>query len=163
MESSEQKYTHDTAIAVERYIGGFIRSESVKRSLQRHGYTVDDLLQETHLKFVRHVQRNGVSAEQVHRSARVTAGHCFTDLMKSSKRRTQRTLPLECDVPVEPRQSVSILSLIGSLSPADQTIILAKYLEGLSNEQIAERLGISKATVFRRLQAALSELRAGFW
>ncbi len=56
--------------------------------------------------------------------------------------------------------SVTVRRVLGDLEPGEQRIVLWRYYDGLTQSEIARRLGISQAQVSRRLHDLLERLRA---
>lgn len=52
-----------------------------------------------------------------------------------------------------------LLRLLGELSPEDQAVVVLRYLEDLSAEETAQRLGTTSAAVRNRSMRALEKLR----
>lgn len=55
-------------------------------------------------------------------------------------------------------QEVRLHAVIAELDDGDREVLLLKYWHGLTHEQIAERIGTSKASVTRRVQKLLPQL-----
>jgi RNA polymerase sigma-70 factor (ECF subfamily) len=69
------------------------------------------------------------------------------------------------EVPVAATQDLSVevddvLAVLQTLPEADQEIIRLHRLDGLSHEEIAERLGVAPGTIHSRLSRATAKLRA---
>ncbi len=158
----EQKYTCELAMELRQVVLRYARSPNVAASLRRNGHSEEDLVQETLLKLLRYSRRDCVSAGKLRRIVRKATRNCFLDLMKGSRLRSRRTSPLDGDFPAKDAQYESLPTLIAGLSDDDKSLILAKFAEGLSNACIADDLGVSKATVFRRLQSVITSLRTAF-
>jgi RNA polymerase sigma-70 factor, ECF subfamily len=56
-------------------------------------------------------------------------------------------------------ESLSLEAALRALSPEDRELITLKHLDGLSYDELAERLGIPKGTVMSRLYYARKQLR----
>lgn len=71
-------------------------------------------------------------------------------------------LPVESDEPdFDPELVAQLTSRICDLSPASQVVLRMRYLDGLSQAEIAEALEISEGTVKSRLAYGLAALRRG--
>ena len=56
---------------------------------------------------------------------------------------------------------VALRPLIAALSPRERTILMARFFEGLTQTEIADRIGISQMHVSRLLSQSLEQLRQG--
>ena len=55
-------------------------------------------------------------------------------------------------------EEVKLHAVIAELPPEDREILVMKYWKGMTHEQIAERVGTSKASITRRVQKLLPQL-----
>ena len=55
-------------------------------------------------------------------------------------------------------EEVKLHAALAELPPEDREILVMKYWQGLTHEQIAERTGTSKASITRRVQKLLPQL-----
>ena len=55
-------------------------------------------------------------------------------------------------------EEVKLHATLAELPPEDREILVLKYWRGLTHEQIAERVGTSKASITRRVQKLLPQL-----
>lgn len=86
---------------------------------------------------------------------------CFKIIAKSRKTESieeTEILAPQADLPREERLALETALL--ALSAEDREIIILKYLEGLSYDEIAEHLEIPKGTVMSRLFYARKQLQA---
>ncbi len=64
---------------------------------------------------------------------------------------------------VERQEELATLELaLGRLAPADAELLRMLYREGLSPQQVVERLGVNPGTVYTRKNRALTRLRAAY-
>ena len=68
------------------------------------------------------------------------------------------TEDLEADQ-IELQREQELLTALNSLPPKMRTVFELRYFEGLSNEQVAQRLGISAHTVATQMKRALKAIR----
>ena len=126
----------------------------------------DDLVQET---FVRALERPP-------RHLRATGSWLRTSLTRfasrrrlEESRRRRRERAVARDVPLpssdEDVERVelhrSVVELVLELEPAERTVIILRFFDGVSAVEIAERVGVDESTVRRRVRAALETLRRG--
>ncbi|HEX8564781.1 MAG TPA: sigma-70 family RNA polymerase sigma factor [Pyrinomonadaceae bacterium] len=86
---------------------------------------------------------------------------CFKLMAKSRKTESieeTEILAPQADLPREER--LALETALRALSAEDREIIILKYLEGLSYDEIAEHLEIPKGTVMSRLFYARKQLQA---
>ncbi len=137
------------------------------RRTLRNDADADDAAQETFLRLARHsskIRSNvaawlhscavGASIDLVRRSqARVRAE---SGLREQSKPDTARSSDEALWWDLEPM----IDSALAELSEADRHLIVARYLAGRPQTDLAKDLGVSEGTVSRRVNRALGRLRA---
>ena len=70
--------------------------------------------------------------------------------------------PSGTDAYAESVERAALLQALGELSPDHRAVIALHYLEGLTVDQIAARLGAKAGTVKSRLHYGLVELRAAY-
>lgn len=123
----------------------------------RQPQEVEDAAQETFLTVWRKLHTYAGRAPFEHWLTRVCLNCCYARL-----RRTKKEEPLEADVPIaggDPGAAVEVDRLLGRLAPADRFILLLLHGEGRSVQEIAERLGWSRANVKVRAHRARKHLR----
>jgi RNA polymerase sigma-70 factor (ECF subfamily) len=85
-------------------------------------------------------------------------------LLASAKRRGAESLEeteiITAQNNLSPEKSLALNAALFSLTNEDREIITLKYLDGLSYEELAERLEIPKGTVMSRLHYARKQLQA---
>jgi RNA polymerase sigma-70 factor (ECF subfamily) len=70
--------------------------------------------------------------------------------------------PTSADAFADSVERVVLFDTLATLSPEHRAVIALHYLEGLTVDQIAERLGTAVGTVKSRLHYGLAELRAAY-
>lgn len=145
--------------------GSYIRS-ACKRHLSSEEW-LDDAVQETLLCLHRSLpQRAPGSDGEASAWLRTVAANCATNLHNSetARHRRERVVAEEVTV-VEDKettleeQKARLLEALSSLSPVQWEILRLRFLEGMSAEEIGQRLGISAANAQRMGHRALVRLR----
>jgi RNA polymerase sigma-70 factor (ECF subfamily) len=125
--------------------------------------TADDLVQDTWIEALR-------GRTQVH-SVRAWLGGIVRHRWRRQRERSAARTVREADSarrPELPSPQVlleqaelqrKVLHAVGSLDEASRTVVLLRYYEGLSGEEIAARLGVPGSTVRNRLARAHEKLR----
>lgn len=105
---------------------------------------------------------------------RALRNRCTDELRKRRVRKSRRldepTPSLAGDVPVDPRtspgsrvakqeQSAALVQLIGTFEPKLREVLILRYFERRSRDEIAQELGISRSVVKARLVKAVAKLR----
>ena len=137
----------------------------------RDGLWAEDVLQVVFLKIHRGLPGFRYESSLATWIYRIT----MNELQNQQQRRRARYLPLEailgsddeCDADSQPdleqaaNQRREIIGLtVSELSPKLRAVVLLKYFEGLSYDEIAAVLGCAPGTVASRLNRALAELEA---
>jgi RNA polymerase sigma-B factor len=60
---------------------------------------------------------------------------------------------------IDANDRMLVRGLLGSLAPRERTILYLRYFGGLSQREIADRLGVSQVHVWRLLRQSLQQLR----
>jgi len=138
---------------------------ALARSLVHDSSSADDVVQES---FSVALSRPPNADRPLHAWLSRVVRNVATNLRRGEQRRTQRQLrrgaPEQASDPAATIERLDtqrlVLELVSELDePARSTIVLA-FFEGLNSPQIAQRMGVSDATVRWRMQKALAELRA---
>lgn len=69
---------------------------------------------------------------------------------------------VDADAFAESVERTALYDALATLTPGHRAVIALHYLEGLTVDQIAERLGVRAGTVKSRLHYGLAELRAAY-
>ncbi len=121
----------------------------------------EDVVQEAFLKLVRQARPPRDPAAWLYRVVRNGA----LDAAKMARRRYQRESAAARSVRwfVEPEvdglDAETAVAALEKLAPQGREVIVARHWGGLSFEQIAEVVGCSASTAFRRYTAGIDELR----
>lgn len=123
----------------------------------------EDAAQETFHRLMRHPEKvNHSVAAWLHR----VATRCSIDILRSDTARRKRELSYQQRLErrrqtAEPWPSVSgqIDEALAKLNPAQRDLLVAHFLEGKTQAELARAVGVSKATMSRRTEAALAALR----
>jgi RNA polymerase sigma-70 factor (ECF subfamily) len=155
---------HEVAALYERY-GFLLRRRCLL--LLRDEALADDALQDAFVRVLRHRAELGRSERPLRFLYRVVDTTCFDHLRRRRVRRVEESSPddpvgAHPDVPLEIRDGV--LRLLGALDGADRRIAVLAFVDGLTQGEIAEEVGLSRVTVNKRVDAlrarAASFLRA---
>lgn len=126
------------------------------RTILRDGALADDAFQEAFVKILRGGSAIREAKEPLRWLYRVADRCCFDALRK--RRRTVETSTDE-EVGATPHPSVTlevrdaVLAVLDALDEEDMRILLLHFLDGLSQGEIAEEVGLSRVTVNKRVQA----------
>ncbi|HEU4410167.1 MAG TPA: sigma-70 family RNA polymerase sigma factor, partial [Polyangiaceae bacterium] len=127
----------------------------------------DDALQDAFVRLLRHGDELAASERPVRFLYRVVDTTCFDHLRRRKVRRLEEPSPddpvgAHPEVPLEIRDGV--LRLLGSLDGPDRRIAVLAFVDGLTQGEIADEVGLSRVTVNKRVEAlrvrAASLLRA---
>jgi RNA polymerase sigma factor (sigma-70 family) len=132
----------------------------------------DDMVQETYLRLM----KNGVSLNFDRPRAYLfrVASNLAIDTKRSAKNRSRLVeeatkvacAPISSIDPLRPFDNFverpALRAFIGGLSPQHRAILLLKAIEGATNGEIAERVGVSSRTVERQLVTLKEQFRARF-
>ena len=128
----------------------------------RNTATAEDLVQETFLRVWNRAHcfdsSRGALGSWIQTVARLSAGAVDLDRLDAGEWYAscdERTLWLD-----QARRARQLRGAIGKLTPAHQTVIELAYWEGLSQTEMAGRLGRPLGTVKTRARTALRNLRA---
>jgi RNA polymerase sigma-70 factor (ECF subfamily) len=121
----------------------------------------EDVVQEAFLKLVRQQQPPGDAVAWLYRVVRNGA----LDTAKTARRRQRResaaARPVRWFVEseVDGLDAATAVAALERLVPEQREVIVARHWGGLSYEQIAEVVGCSASTAFRRYSAGVEDLR----
>lgn len=93
-----------------------------------------------------------------------TADRTCLDLLRRDKR-VRNALPLEEMDPIGPAPSVdpaarySVLRALADLEDAEQALAIMLFVDGMSQGEAAEELGLSRVTINKRAQKIREQLR----
>lgn len=123
-----------------------------------------DAAQETFHRLMRHPEKvNHSLAAWLHR----VATRCAIDIQRSDTARRKRELSYQQRAerrrtPAESWSSVSVQldEALAKLNPAQRGLLVEHFLNGKTQTELARAAGVSKATLSRRMEAALAALRS---
>ena len=141
----------EVAELYERY--GHLILERCQRVL-RDPTLADDALQNTFIKVMRHGAGLREASSPLGYLYR-TAHRCCFDLFNKRSRRSERSLPeLPSSSHPDPRFEARdlVAALLGDLRSKDREIAVRFFLEGASQGEIAEALGLSRQSINKRVQ-----------
>ena len=140
----------------------------LRESKLQHRLAPEDLVSETLAKAWKHHRLiRGQSTFQIAKWLLTIMVNSFRDHCRKGgiPEETQPDWSLPVDLSPAPASGLEAVELeaklhavIAQLDPADREVLLLKYWHGLTHEQIAEKVGSSKATITRRVQGLLPEL-----
>jgi len=129
------------------------------RTILRDEALADDALQEAFVK----VMRGGGSIREADEPLRWlyrVVDHCCFDTLRK-RRRSVETPSEDQGASAHPAVAIelrdAVLRLLGTLDEKEMRIALLLFVDGLSQGEIAEEVGVSRVTVNKRIQA----IRAG--
>lgn len=164
--------TEDQAPAGEASLDGLYRLYAgwLKRALNRRfgravAETAEDLVQEAYLRIAPHQAAGTV------RAPRALLLHVASNLARDQLRRTARRGSTSAAiedvvethqhaVPAEQDETVLLKQLVMTLPPTLREVFVLSRFAGLTNQDVADRLGLSVKTVEGRMTKALTLLGA---
>ena len=143
------------------YVTGFLLKMTEDKALS------EDLTQETFLKMIRNIERFDPGGSAAFGTWLITiAKNCFLDHLRRSRIRFEDWEELSLadprDIASEVEQKISyeeLLAATASLPPEQGLAIRLKYVEDMTLQEIAERLGIPSKTVKSRIHEGTVKLR----
>ena len=123
-----------------------------------------DAVQDTFIKVYRHLERMADIQNEKAWLIRIAMNVCHDTLRSAWFRHLMRTVDYEAlpELPA-PRQDAeedsALLEVVHSLPVKEREVVLLHYWQNLTPEEIASALRISRATVYRRLERARTNLK----
>jgi RNA polymerase sigma-70 factor (ECF subfamily) len=163
--STLQSVLEDPAISVPDELEQAFRSQHslVYRTAYRvtgNAADAEDVLQTVFLRLLRRDPRSG-PLENPESYLRRAAVNASLDVIRS--RQTDATIPLSDETPARPQPDASLRQIlaraIAQLKPRPAEIFALRFIEGLSNPEIAEALGISQVLVAVVVHRTRQQLR----
>lgn len=132
----------------------------------------EDVLQNAWLRIIRNAERFDAQRPLAPWLIRIAVNTCRDHLRYERIRRLFRANPAQdstendsFDVsdprPASFSDSLDAQTLLSVLSPKLRSVVVLKYYDGMTSEEIATVLGIPEGTVKSRLNLALEKMRAG--
>jgi RNA polymerase sigma factor (sigma-70 family) len=145
----------DAARLYERY-GFFLLRRC--RTLLRDPAAADDALQQV---FEQLLRRGGgvLAADEPLRWLYRVVDHCCFDVLRSRRRSKESSQGDGAELGETPHPGVDIeardaaLKLLGTLSDEEMRIAVMLFVDGMSQGEIADEVGLSRVTVNKRIQA----------
>jgi RNA polymerase sigma-70 factor, ECF subfamily len=126
------------------------------RTILRDPSLADDALQETFVK----VMRGGAAVRHADEPLRWlyrVADRCCFDALRKRRRSVESPSEEEAGVTAHPGVAIemreAVLQLIGSLDEHEMQIALGLFVDGMSQGEIADLIGLSRVTVNKKVQA----------
>lgn len=124
--------------------------------LLRDETLADDALQDAFVRLLRHGDELARSERPLRFLYRVVDTTCFDHLRRRRVRRVEGPAPEDHagahpDVPLEIRDGA--LRLLDSLGGPDRRIAVLAFVDGLTQGEIADEVGLSRVTVNKRVEA----------
>ncbi len=152
--------TEEIATLYERY-GFFLLRRC--RSILRDRVLADDALQETFVKVMRGGAAVRTADEPLRWLYRVVDRCCFDALRK--RRRSVETPSDHQGASAHPAAQIelrdAVVGLLAALDEQEMRIAVLLFMDGLSQGEIAEEVGVSRVTVNKKVQAIRA--RADAW
>lgn len=130
-----------------------------------HG--AEDLVQETLAKL--YVRQRSALLPRLENPAAYAQTVLTRTFLSARRRRSSTELPLGelpdrlgpwgAPSPTEPEERMALLAALAELAPADRAVLVLRYLEELSVEETADRVGCTAGAVRTRCSRALGRLR----
>jgi RNA polymerase sigma-70 factor (ECF subfamily) len=152
---SEGDLTNDELAELYRRYGLLLRRRC--RSLLRDDVLAEDALQAAFLKILESREALGAADNRLAWMYRVVDRACFDHLRRRKVRRAEPieehedTHPAGPGVDVEVRNAV--FRLLHDLSESEYEVAVLAYIDGITQAEIAQALGISRPTIWKRLVA----------
>jgi RNA polymerase sigma-70 factor (ECF subfamily) len=135
------------------------------RTILREASAADDALQ---LVFEKLLRNGGAvrNADEPLRWLYRVVDRCCLDMLRSRRRRLES--PGEVDTMPSPHPAVEIelrsaaLDLLSAMNEEDQRMVVLLVIDGMSQAEIAEELGVSRVTVNKRVQTLRARARRHF-
>jgi RNA polymerase sigma-70 factor (ECF subfamily) len=145
----------DAAILYQRY-GFFLLRRC--RTILRDPAAADDALQQAFERILRSGAAVKTADEPLRWLYRVVDRCCF-DLLRTRRRSIELQSPHDDevgetahpDVDIEARDAV--LKVLGAMSQEEMQIAVLLFLDGMSQAEIAQEVGVSRVTINKRIQA----------
>ncbi|HEU4533448.1 MAG TPA: sigma-70 family RNA polymerase sigma factor [Polyangiaceae bacterium] len=124
--------------------------------LLRDEALADDALQDAFVRLLRSDEGAGLGDRPLRLLYRVVDTTCFDHLRRRRVRRVEEPSPDDPvgshpDVPLEIRDAA--LRLLDSLADPDRRIAVLAFVDGLTQGEIAEEVGLSRVTVNKRVES----------
>ncbi len=122
--------------------------------------TAEDITQEAFIALAREVQRGNTAAADV-RWLVTVARNKFLDHLRREARHTRRLRLAANEMAIDPAPSRgAVLDHVAALEPLHRAVLMMRYVEELSVEEIARDIGRSLPATYSLLARARAELRA---
>lgn len=155
MAREDDALTNDALAALYRKYGFLLQRRC--RTLLGDEAAAEDALQDAFVKFMRHGSELRAAENRLAWMYRVVDRCCFDQLRR---RKHRRAAPIEDHVneadpgpppgtDVEARNA--IIRVLDSLSEAEYEVAVLAYVDGLTRTEIADTLGLSRPTIWKRL------------
>jgi len=153
--SAEEEVTNEELAELYRTYGFVLRRRC--RVLLRDEAAADDALQESFLKFLQSIGELRAAENKLAWMYRVVDRTCF-DLIRRRKVRQVEALDDEraeggCHPAVAIEARDAVLKLLPALTEGEFHVAVLAYVDGVSQTDIATRLGLSRPTIWKRLTA----------
>ncbi len=125
------------------------------RTLLRDDMLADDALHEAFLRVMRYHESFAAADEPLRFLYRTVDNACF-DQMRKRKRRREDASDAAPD-PASPHPSVDIeirdamVSLLGDLTDDERRIAVCAFVDGMSQGDIAQEIGLSRVTINKKI------------
>ena len=155
-----EKLTNEELAELYRRYGFLLRRRC--RTLLRDDAAADDALQEAFVK----IMRGGAAVRQADEPLRWmyrVVDHCCFDALRRRRRSVETPADNEGAtvhpaIQIELRDAVQ--RLLGTLDRQEMLIAVLLFMDGMSQGEIAEEVGLSRVTVNRKVQAIRAQAEA---
>lgn len=126
---------------------------------------LEDAVNEAYIKIYRYIQSADISLDGYNWMCKIVQNVCY-DFNREQKiyepidRIRTRKLFYEIDENVLTRSS--LLQIIQTFDSVDQELLYLRFWEDLSYEEIAKRMKMKKATVYKRVKSMMKKIRKEF-
>lgn len=160
----EEKTVQEQIIALHRQYGGLVRRRA--QMLLGSQDAAEDAAQEVFMRVIKHVDTFRSEASPVTWLYRITTNHCLDELRKRARRgvtsltpELEQTLTQKSSSAEQRAASKQLLNqLMQSSDRTSVQILLHRYLDDMTQEEIAKMMGINRKTVWNKLDRLRKQL-----
>ncbi len=146
--------TRDEVTDLYRRYGMFLRRRC--SLLLRDATLADDATQETFIKVLRAGAALRTASEPLRYLYRVADRACFDQLRRGKRMRQAKDIDdvaseLPCHPGIDPEARRAALDVLAALDDAHKQIAVMAFVDGMTQQEIADEIGTSRMTVVKRV------------